>query len=171
MNNSANRYFVKNALNGSFVDITTQFQGVAVLMLTGMIGKGKPVNIFTQQWIDTQEEDFMITTEVTTTTNGVQTSMPVVIRENVDIELTFIVRKKYASANAQSNFNVLTTHDTFVDYMTKSDVWLKSSYVGNKYVHCVCLKEYKPTTVKLERGNDSYIIGTITFHTLDAPTS
>ena len=171
MNNSANRYFVKNALNGSFVDITTQFQGVAVLMLTGMIGKGKPVNIFTQQWIDTQDEDFMITTEVTTTTNGVQTSTPVVIRENVDIELTFIVRKKYASANAQSNFNVLTTHDTFVDYMTKSDVWLKSSYVGNKYVHCVCLKEYKPTTVKLDRGNDSYIIGTITFHTLDAPTS
>jgi hypothetical protein len=171
MNNSVNRYFVKNALNGSFVDITTQFQGVAVLMLTGMIGKGKPVNIFTQQWIDTQDEDFMITTEVTTTTNGVQTSTPVVIRENVDIELTFIVRKKYASANAQSNFNVLTTHDTFVDYMTKSDVWLKSSYVGNKYVHCVCLKEYKPTTVKLDRGNDSYIIGTITFHTLDAPTS
>jgi hypothetical protein len=170
MNNSANRYFVKNTLNGSFVDITTQFQGVAVLMLTGMIGKGKPVNIFTQQWIDTQDEDFMITTEVTTTTNGVQTSTPVVIRENVDIELTFIVRKKYASANAQSNFNVLTTHDTFVDYMTKSDVWLKSSYVGNKYVHCVCLKEYKPTTVRLERGNDSYIMGTITLHSIDAPT-
>ena len=164
MNNSANRYFVKNTLNGSFVDITTQFQGVAVLMLTGMIGKGKPVNIFTQQWIDTQNEDFMITTLD-------NNNNPVVIRENVDIELTFIVRKKYASANAQSNFNVLTAHDTFVDYMTKSDVWLKSSYVGNKYVHCVCLKEYKPTTVKLERGNDSYIIGTITFHTLDAPTS
>ena len=169
MNNSANRYFVKNALNGSFVDITTQFQGVAVLMLTGMIGKGKPVNIFTQQWIDTQEEDFMITTEVTTTTNGVQTSMPVVIRENVDIELTFIVRKKYASS--QQSFNALSVHDNFIAYMTNSDIWLKSSYVGNKYVHCVCLKEYKPTTVKLERGNDSYIIGTITFHTLDAPTS
>jgi hypothetical protein len=170
-NNSSGRYFVKNTSDGVFTDITTLFDGVAVLKVDGMLAKGKPVNIFTQQWIDTQYEDFMITTEVTTTTNGVQTSTPVVIRENVDIELTFIVRKKYASANAQSNFNVLTAHDTFVDYMTKSDVWLKSSYVGNKYVHCVCIKEYKPTTVKLERGNDSYIIGTITFHTLDAPTS
>ena len=162
MNNSANRYFVKNALNGSFVDITTQFQGVAVLMLTGMIGKGKPVNIFTQQWIDTQDEDFMITTLD-------EHDNPVVIRENVDLELTFIVRRKYASS--QQNFNALSVHDSFIAYMTNSDVWLKSSYVGNKYVHCVCLKEYKPTTVKLERGNDSYIIGTITFHTLDAPTS
>ena len=163
-NNSSGRYFVKNTSNGTFADITTLFDGIAVLKLDGMLAKGKPVNIYTAQWIDSQQEDFMITTLD-------EHDNPVVIRENVDLELTFIVRKKYASANAQSNFNVLTTHDTFVDYMTKSDVWLKSSYVGNKYVHCVCLKEYKPTTVKLERGNDSYIIGTITFHTLDAPTS
>ena len=163
-NNSSGRYFVKNTSNGTFADITTLFDGIAVLKLDGMLAKGKPVNIYTAQWIDSQQEDFMITTLD-------EHDNPVVIRENVDLELTFIVRKKYASANAQSNFNVLTTHDTFVDYMTKSDVWLQSSYVGNKYVHCVCLKEYKPTTVKLERGNDSYIIGTITFHTLDAPTS
>lgn len=164
MNNSNNRYFVKNTLNGSFVDITTQFQGVAVLMLKGMLDLGKPVNIFTQQWIDEQTEDFMITT-----TDG--NNNPVVIRENVDIELTFIVRKKYASSNAQLGFNVLNTHDTFVDYMTKSDIWLKTSYIGNKYVHCVCISDYKPTTIKLDRGDNSYIMGTITFHTLEAPKS
>lgn len=162
MNNSANRYFVKNTSNGTFADITTLFDGVAVLKLDGMLAKGKPVNIYTAQWIDSQQEDFMITT-----LNG--SGNPVVIRENVDLELTFIVRKKYASS--QQNFNALSAHDNFIAYMTNSDIWLKSSYVGNKYVHCVCLKEYKPTTVKLERGNDSYIIGTITFHTLDAPTS
>jgi hypothetical protein len=161
-NNSSGRYFVKNTSNGVFTDITTLFNGVAVLKLDGMLAKGKPVNIYTAQWIDSQQEDFMITT-----LNG--SGNPVVIRENVDLELTFIVRKKYASS--QQGFNVLSVHDNFVAYMTNSDIWLKSSYVGNKYVHCVCLKEYKPTTVKLERGNDSYIIGTITFHTLDAPTS
>ena len=159
MNNSANRYFVKNTSNGTFADITTLFDGVAVLKLDGMLAKGKPVNIYTAQWIDSQQEDFMITT-LDSNNN------PVVIRENVDLELTFIVRQKYAT----STINVQSVHDNFVDYMTGSDVWLKSSYVGNKYVHCVCLKEYKPTTVRLGRGNDSYIMGTITLHSIDAPT-
>jgi hypothetical protein len=90
---------------------------------------------------------------------------PVVIRENVDIELTFIVRQKYAGGV----INVLQTHDEFIEEMTGSDIWLKSSYVGNKYVHCVCLSEYKPTTVALDRGEKSYIMGTITFHTLESP--
>lgn len=160
MNNSANRYFVKDTSNGTFADITTLFDGVAVLKLDGMLAKGKPVNIYTAQWIDSQQEDFMITT-----LNG--SGNPVVIRENVDLELTFIVRRKYATRT----INVQSVHDSFLNYMTRSDVWLRSAYLGNKYVHCVCLKGYKPTTVKLDRGNDSYIIGTITFHTLDAPTS
>jgi hypothetical protein len=159
-NNSSGRYFVKNTSNGTFADITTLFDGVAVLKLDGMLAKGKPVNIYTAQWIDSQQEDFMITT-----LNG--SGNPVVIRENVDLELTFIVRQKYATGT----INVQSVHDSFVNYMTGSDVWLRSAYLGNKYVHCVCLKEYKPTTVKLDRGVDSYIMGTITFHTLDAPIS
>ena len=125
-----------------------------------MLGKGKPVNIYTAQWVNSQQEDFMITTFD-------NQNNPVVIRENVDIDITFIVRKKYAAT--QTNFDVQAVHDSFVDYMTNSDVWIKSGYLGNKYVHCVCLKEYKPTTVKLGRGDNSYIIGTITLHALDAP--
>lgn len=160
MNNSSNRYFVKNTESGSFTDITTMFDGVAVLMLTGMLEKGKPVNIYTAQWVNNQEEDFLITT-----LNESQT--PVVIRENVDVELTFMVRQKFASGT----IDVQSVHDAFVDYMTGTDVWLKSSYLGNKYVHCVCLKEYKPTTVKLGRGTGSFIIGTLTFHTLESPYS
>ena len=136
------------------------FDGVAVLKLDGMLAKGEPVNVYTAQWIDSQQEDFMITT-LDSSDN------PVVVRKNVDLELTFIVRQKYATGT----IDVQTVHDNFVDYITGSDVWLKSSYVGNKYVHCVCLKEYKPTTVKLGRGDNSYIMGTITLHCLDAPTS
>ena len=160
MNYSKNRFFVKNTQSGTFQDITTKFNGVAVLKLDGMLAKGEPVNIYTAQWIDSQQEDFMITT-----LDG--SNNPVVIRKNVDLELTFIVRRKYATAN----INVQTVHDNFVNYITGSDVWLKSSYVGNKYAHCVCLKEYSPTTIKLERGDNSYIMGTITLHCLDAPTT
>ena len=160
MNYSKNRFFVKNTQSGTFQDITTMFDGVAVLKLDGMLAKGEPVNVYTAQWIDSQHEDFMITTLD-------DNDNPVVIRKNVDLELTFIVRQKYATGT----IDVQTVHDNFVDYITGSDVWLKSSYVGNKYVHCVCLKEYKPTTVKLGRGDNSYIMGTITLHCLDAPTS
>ena len=160
MNNSSNRFFAKNTESGTFQDITTMFDGVAVLKLDGMLAKGEPVNVYTAQWIDSQQEDFMITTLD-------DNDNPVVIRKNVDLELTFIVRQKYATGT----IDVQTVHDNFVDYITGSDVWLKSSYVGNKYVHCVCLKEYNPTTVKLGRGDNSYIMGTITLHCLDAPTS
>ena len=158
MNHSSNRFFAKNTESGTFQDITTMFDGVAVLKLDGMLAKGEPVNVYTAQWIDSQQEDFMITT-----LDG--NDNPVVVRKNVDLELTFIVRQKYATGT----IDVQTVHDDFVDYITGSDIWLKSSYVGNKYVHCVCLKEYKPTTVKLGRGDNSYIMGTITLHCLDAP--
>ena len=160
MNHSSNRFFAKNTESGTFQDITTKFNGVAVLKLEGMLAKGEPINIYTAQWIDSQQEDFMITT-----LDG--NNNPVVVRKNVDLELTFIVRQKYATGT----IDVQTVHDNFVDYITGSDVWLKSSYVGNKYAHCVCLKEYSPTTIKLERGDNSYIMGTITLHCLDAPTT
>ena len=160
MNDSKGRYYIKNTSNGTFQDITTLFNGVAVLKVDGLLKKGKPVNIYTAQWVDEQEEDFLIATLD-------DNDNPVVVRENADIELTFIIRQKYAT----SAINVLSVHDSFVNYMTNTDVWLKSSYIGNKYVHCVCLNEYAPTTVMLNRGNKSYIMGTITFHCLDAPTT
>lgn len=160
MNNSSGRYYVKNTESGTFQDITTLFNGVAVLKVDNFLAKGKPVNIFSQQWIDSQEEDFMITMLGSNNT-------PVVIRENVDIDLVFIVRQKYAT----STIDVQTVHDSFIDYMTGSDIWLKSTYMGNKYVHCVCLKEYKPTTILLQRGADSYAMGTLTLHCLDSPKS
>ena len=162
MNNSKNRYFAKNTESGSYTDITALYDGVAILMMTGLADRGKPVNIYTAQWIDNQTEDFLITTLD-------EEGNPIVVRENVDVEVTFIVRKKYATN--KNGFDVLSVHDNFVNFMTNSDVWLKSSYLGNKYVHCICLKEYKPTTIKLDRGDNSYIMGTITLHTLEAPTS
>jgi len=158
--NGINTYFTKNSESASWEDITSKFDGVRILKMDGFLAKGKPINIFTQQWLSNQKEDFLITTLD-------DNDNPVVIRENVDIEITFIVRQKYAD----SVIDVQDVHDSFVDYMTNSDVWVKSAYVGNKYVHCVCQSEYKPTTVHLQRGDSSYIMGTIKLHTLDAPIS
>lgn len=160
-NESANRYFVTKDLSDGFTDPTTieDFDGLAILKVDGFLERGKPVNIYTAQWINSQVEDFLITT------HDAQDN-PIVIRENTDIELTFIVKQKWATGNS---IDVQASHDAFVDYMTSSDVYIQSSYVGNKYVHCVCLKEYKPTTIKLGRGDNSYIMGTLTLHCLDVP--
>lgn len=160
MNSSSGKYYIKNTESGSFQDITTLFDGVAILAMEGLLEKGKPVNIYTAKWIDEQGEDFVIAkTDIN--------ENPVVIRENVDIEITFIIRQKYAAST--SPIDIVGVHETFVNYMTDTDVWIKSAYVGNKYAHCVCLSEYKPTTINLGRREKSYIMGTITLHCLDAP--
>jgi len=151
-------YQIKKVESDAFQNIETLFDGVRILKVDGMLAKGKPVNIYNEQWIDSQSEDYLITTLD-------ENDNPIVIRENVDIEVTFAVRQKYAS----NTIDVQQVHDSFVDYMTGSDVWIKSSYIGNKYAHCVCLSEYQPTIMKLNRGDNSFAMGTITFHCLDAP--
>ena len=153
-----NTYFVKNTSNGSFVDVTTMFDGVRILKVDGMFAKGEAVNVATQQWQNSQAEDMIITKEV----NGV----PVIVRKNVDIDVSFIVRQKYAT----NTIDIETVHDSFVDFMTDRDIWIKSAYSGDKSVHCVCQNEYKPTAVKLNRGENSFMMGTITLHTLDKPS-
>lgn len=158
-NNLYSKYYVKNTENGTFTDIATLFSGVAILKVDGLNAKGEPINIYNAQWQNSQREDFMIT-------NFDKSGNPVVIRKNTDIDITFIVRQKYAN----SQIDVLTQHNAFVNYMTNSDVWIKSKYYGGKQVHCICLKEYKPTTQKLFRGDNSYMMGTITLHSLDSPT-
>lgn len=154
MNNElTNVYFAKNTSNGTFQDITTMFDGVRVLQVSGIAAKGKAVNVYNEQWIDSQHEDFMITTN-----NGV------IIRENVDIEITFLVHQKYATAT----IDVKTQHDNFVNFLTNTDIWIKTAYQNNSIAHCVCLDGYEPTTMKLKRDNNAnYALGTIKLHCLD----
>lgn len=151
-------YFVKFTENGNYTDVTTLVDGVRVLKVEGINERGKPVNIYTAQWVNSQTEDFEITT-LDANQN------PVVIRENVDIEITFLVHQRYAT----NTIDVLTQHDLFVDYLTNQDIWVKTTY-ADKEVHCVCLEAYEPTTVKLKRNSDSnYMLGTIRLHTLETP--
>jgi hypothetical protein len=150
----SNKYFVKNSIGGSFTDVTTLFDGVSILAVDGLDSKGKSLNVYCEQWI-TGGTDFMITSN-----NGQ------IVRENVDIKVVFIVGQRYANATIDTQ----NVYDSFVDYMTNTDVWVKSSYVG-KQVHCVCIDKVEPKTIKLHRGGNSYILGEIQLNTLESPTA
>lgn len=150
---NTNKYFVKNSANGTYTDITDMFQGVCVLSIDGFDSKGRSLNVYYEQWV-TGGTDFMITSN-----NGQ------IVRENVDIKVVFIVGQRYANTTIDTQ----TVYDSFVDYMTNTDVWIKSSYVG-KQVHCVCIDKVEPKTIKLHRGGNTYILGEIQLKCLETPS-
>lgn len=148
-----NKYFVKNTANGSFADITTLFDGVNILSVEGFDSRGKALNVYYEQWV-TGGTDFMITS------NSGQ-----IVRENVTLKVVFVIGKRYAS----TTINTQTVYDNFVNYMTNTDVWIKSMYVG-KQIHCVAIDKVEPKTVKLKRGVNEYILGEIQLQAIGAPT-
>lgn len=156
-NDLTGKYYIKDSLDGSYSDITTLFDGVRILTINGFFDQGKSVNVYNEQWVNSQDEDFMIP-DVDNLGN------PLVVRENVDIEITFIVGQRYAS----TTIDVGRRHDEFIRYLTKNDVWIKSKYT-NKEVHCMNIDNYSPTVVKLCRGDKSFMTGTIKLHTLEKP--
>ena len=146
--NIANKYYVKRG-SQQFATISSLFGGVRILKIEGMTGVGSAKNIYTASWVNSQMEDYMVAGSD-------------VVRENVDIDITFIVGNKYGATNVREQ------HDAFIAYMTDGELYIKSDYTG-RTLRCVSLKDYKPTTVHIKRegiGND-YIIGTISMHTLD----
>lgn len=158
MNTSSGKYYIKRTDNETYADITSVFDGISVLSLSGFGSRGDSVNVFTQQWIDSQSEDFMVTKK--------EQGSDVIIRQNVDIFLTFIIGRRYTN----KLINESLVYDDFVDYVTSGDFYIKSAY-ANKEAHVVCLKGFKPTSVKLNRGWGSYIMATIELHTLDNPST
>lgn len=154
MDGLKNKYFVKRGTDNAFTDITTLFDGVRILSVTGMNSRGKAVNIYNEQWIDSQEEDFLVASP-----NGQ------VVYTNTDIKITFVVGEKYASGT----IDVSEQHDLFIDYMTGSDIYIKSTYTG-KTSHCIFNSDYEPETIKLQRSGTSYMLGELTLHQLDLPT-
>ena len=154
-----NKYYVRKSTDDEWEDLTTKFQGVKVLKLDGMNEQGDAVNVYSEQWINSQAEDFLVTTQ-----DG--QGNDVIIRKNVELQLTFIAGTRYGALDTQA------IHDAFIEYTTKQgDFYIKSKYTG-KEAHVVCLKGYKPTIQKLQRGAlNSFIMGTIELHTLDMPNT
>lgn len=154
-----NKYFVKNTASGTYTDITTLVDGVRILKVEGMTKQGTPKNVYTASWEYEEDEDFAIVMQNSTDTTKI-------IRECVDIDITFIIKQKYAT----NTIDVRTQHKTFIDYMTNTDVWIKSTYT-NLIAHCYAKGDYKPTTEKYARGTDSWITGTISMHCIDKITT
>lgn len=151
----SNKYFVSTD-GTSWEDVTTKWNGVKVLSITDMNAKGEAVNVYSEQWINSQTEDFMVTTKDSQQND-------VIIRKNVDINLTFIVSRRYAG----TRINEQLLYDEIVSYMCdRGSFYIKSAYT-NKYAKVACLKSFKPTTEKLNRGERSYILATIPLHVLD----
>lgn len=153
-----NAYYLKNTASGSYTDVTTLFDGVNILSVSGMTDRGKSLNVYIEQW-QSGETDFQIVSDSET---------PTIVRENIDIQITFVVGPRYAS-NA-TNFNAQAVYDSFVDYLCATDVYVKSAYVG-KAVHCVNLDGCEPKAVSLQRGTETYILGSIKLHTLEVPST
>lgn len=158
MNDLTGKYFVKNTINGEYSDFSSLFDGLRILKIDGMMGKGKAKNVYTASWEYDEDEDFAIVMQ--------NDSDPIkIIRECTDIDITFIIKGSYAT----NNIDVSEQHEAFINYMLGSDLWIKSGYVNDVTAHCVCVNDYKPTTEKYKRGEDSYVIGTITLHLLSKP--
>ena len=162
-----NKYLLKNTQNGTFQDVSVvnsnAFKGVKILSVTGLQEKGKAKNVYTASWEYEDTEDFEIVMEDSTDEKRI-------IRENVDITVTFAVRRKYADIAVDAAFDARAVHDAFVNYMTDTDVWIRSVYAGLQ-VHCVCIDKYEPTMVKLKRGAESCILGSLTMHCIEKPTT
>lgn len=153
-----NKYFVKNVRNGEYVDFASLFDGLRILKIDGFLNKGQAKNVYTASWEYDEEEDFLIVMQ--------DDEDPVsIIRECTDLDITFIIRQKYATGN----IDVHTQHKLFINYMTNTDVWIKNGYHNGMEVHCVCLKDYAPTTEKYQRGMESWVMGTVTMHMLEKP--
>ena len=149
------KYYLKNTSNGSYSDVTTLYDGVNILSIEGIDALGKSINTYVEQWMS-GGVDFLITSN-----NGV------IVREMVDIKVVFVVGQRYATT---VGIDPQTVYDNFVSYMTNTDIWIKDTYVG-KQVHCVCIDGVEPQSIKLKRGNDSYLLGSISLHCLEKPTA
>jgi hypothetical protein len=162
-NNLTGKYF-HGKTKGELVDFTTH-SGVRVLAIDGLDEVGDAVNVYTEQWIDSNVEDYMCTKKKTVG----KTEVDDVVRKNVDINLTMIISPRYTISG--TDLDVQGTYNDMVATLCyNGDIWLKSLYT-NKIAHVVCLKAFKPTAVKLHRGMDSYILVTIPFHCIEPPSN
>lgn len=158
--NLVGKYFHGMTESG-LVDFATH-PGVRVLAIDGLDEIGDAVNVYTEQWVDSDTEDYMCTKKKNV--NGIEVDD--IVRKNVDINLTFIVSQRYTP----DTINVQEVYDDLVSTLCYNGaIYLKSLYT-NRIAHVVCLKAFKPTAVKLHRGMDSYILVTIPFHCIEPPS-
>lgn len=151
MSTIANKYFIKQGAD-AYADFTTKWVGLTILKIDDFLKKGKAKNIYTASWVNSSTEDVNVP--------------DVVYFEQPDMTLTFKVSD---FDNHAVDVNAL--HDDFITYMTTHRVTIKSLY-AHKEADFVCLADYVPTTVHLQRTiGQNYILGTITMHRVSPPVT
>lgn len=158
-NKISDKYFIKLKEGDNWQDVTALVDGINILSVSGFNEKGEAQNIYTADWINSQVEDFMVTTKD-------EDGKDVVVHANVDLTMTFIAGTRYST---NKDVDTQTAYDNFVDYICNNgDFYIRSLYAG-KFAHVTCLKGVKIIDEKLHRGINSYIMASATLHTLDAP--
>lgn len=159
VNQNKGKYFIKIKSNDEWNDMSTLYDGVVVLSISGFNEKGEIKNAYCEQWINSSKEDFMITTKD-------DEGNDVVVRDNQDLTMTFIAGTRYST---NKNVDTQTAYDNFVDYITKNGSFYIRSMYANKEANVVCLKGVKTTAERLHRGTNSFILATATLHILRPP--
>ena len=158
-NELTGKYFVRKNASAAWEDVTTKWAGLKVLSIDGFNEQGEAINVFKQQWMDGTED--IVVTEQDGSGNDI------IRRANVDLQLTFIVARRYAS----TEINEKVVYDNVINYMCKTGAfYIKSVYTGMQ-ANVISLKAVKPTVQKLNRGSNSFIMATIELHCKSAPTT
>lgn len=152
-----NKYFFKKEANDDWQDFSTAYKGVRVLRIEGLGELGDAVNVYSEQWMESQEEDFLITG-----------SSGKIIRKNVDLSMTIIISRRYIDDSLIDFYDEMEMYNTLVDELLSEDFYIHSEYTKLQ-AHVVCNKGFKPTTMDFQRGRKSYILVTIPLHCLDKP--
>ena len=145
-----NKYFFKRNAQDEWHDFATYFSGVRVLSIDGFLEEGDAVNVYNEQWIESNKEDFFVVGDK-------------IIRKNGDLSMTLIISRRYTNLLIDE----MSIYKNVKDTLLGNDFYIKSSYTGLR-AHVVCNKSFKPTTTMLNRGDKSYILVTIPLHLLDA---
>lgn len=144
-------YFVKasDASDSAYQDMTVMWPGLTIQKITGFLSRGTPKNIYTESWVNSNQDDII--------------KPDTVFYETGDIEITFFV-----SDFDNHEVNVMNTHDAFINYMTSQEVSIWSKYVGyaNNFIF---LSSYEPSSYKVGRPKGAnFVQGTLKLHQLNS---
>ena len=145
MSRITGKYFFKTKETDNWTDFVAYNPYFDILSVKGLDSLGAPMNIFTQQWVNSDSMDVYVPDTVHRETNAV--------------EINFIVWNKY-SPNATAS-TISSNHDMIIKQFVGLTWWFKSLY-SFRSCQLICQDVYEPTLVHLRpNGELSYITGTL----------
>ena len=150
-----NKYYIRKSVGDEWQDIAAKWNGVRVLSISGFGEMGDAVNVYNEQWINSQVEDFLVTLQETVE----NVTRDVIIRKNTNLVMNIIVSRRYSNTaiNEQDMYRTLASW-----IATTGDFYIRSVYTGEE-AHVICLDSFKPTAQLLNRAHLRLILVVILF--------